>query len=117
MDFRALSLRQVPHQPKLFLEYLEHFEKVRSFYGHPPTMGAVTRAARKLDYPDERRAEVSSILREQNVALGAGTETLSNLDPLEKGAVAIVPAPQVRLFSAPPYSAYTPLPPSTTPPH
>src|SRR5438445_7018171 len=106
MDFRALSLRQVPHQPKLFLDYLDHFEKVKSFYVHPPAMTAVTRAARKLDYPDDRRAEVTSILRGQNIALGAGAETLSNLDRLEKGAVAIVSGQQVGLFSGPAYSIY-----------
>jgi bacillithiol biosynthesis cysteine-adding enzyme BshC len=69
-------------------------------------MGAVTRAARKLDYPDDRRTEVASILREQNIALGAGAETLSNLDRLEKGAVAVVSGQQVGLFSGPAYSVY-----------
>src|SRR5229473_287297 len=106
MDFRALPLRQVPHQPKLFLEYLDHFEKVKSFYAHPPAMAAVTGVARKLDYPDDRRAEVTSILREQNIALGAGLEALSNLDRLEKGAVAVVSGQQVGLFSGPAYSVY-----------
>ena len=106
MDCRPLPFRQLPHQPKLFLEYLDHFEKVKSFYAHPPAMAAVTRAARKLDYPDERRAEVSSILRGQNTALGAGGETLSNLDRLEKGAVAVVSGQQVGLFSGPAYSIY-----------
>jgi len=37
------------HQPKLFLEYLDHFEKVKSFYAHPPAMQEVSRAARKLN--------------------------------------------------------------------
>jgi len=106
MDFRALSFRQVPHQPKLFLDYLDHFEKVKSFYVHPPAMPSVTRTARKLGYPDDRRAEVTSILRGQNIALGAGAETLSNLDRLEKGAVAIVSGQQVGLFSGPAYSIY-----------
>src|SRR2546426_6697959 len=69
-------------------------------------MTAVTRSARKLDYPDDRRAEVVSILREQNVALGAGAETLSNLDRLEKGTVAVVSGQQVGLFSGPAYSIY-----------
>src|SRR6266481_2080058 len=106
MDCTPLAFRQLPHQPKLFLEYLDHFEKVKSFYVHPPGMAAVTRAARKLDYPDERRAEVSSILREQNTALGAGEETRSNLERLEKGAVAVVSGQQVGLFSGPAYSIY-----------
>src|SRR5712671_6837149 len=106
MDSRVLTFRQLPHQPKLFLEYLDHFEKVKSFYFHPPAMPAVTRSARKLDYPGERRAEVASILRKQNIDLGAGAETLSNLDRLEEGAVAVVSGQQVGLFSGPAYSVY-----------
>ncbi|HKV62215.1 MAG TPA: bacillithiol biosynthesis cysteine-adding enzyme BshC [Candidatus Acidoferrum sp.] len=106
MDCRSLTARQLPHQPKLFLEYLEHFEKVKSFYVHPPAISAVAPVARKLDYPDDRRAPVTSILRKQNVAFGAGAETLSNLDRLERGAVAIVSGQQVGLFSGPAYSIY-----------
>ena len=106
MDCRPFAFRQVPHQPKLFLEYLDHFEKVKSFYFHPPALTAVTRATRKLDYPDDRRAEVISVLRRQNIALGAGPETRSNLDRFEKGGVAVVSGQQVGLFSGPSYSVY-----------
>jgi bacillithiol synthase len=106
MDCRALAFCQLPHQPKLFLDYLDHFEKVKSFYAHPPAMSAVTRSARKLHYPGDRRAEVTSILRKQNIAFGAGAESLSNLDRLENGAVAVVSGQQVGLFSGPAYSVY-----------
>lgn len=106
MDCRALTFRQLPHQPKLFLEYLDHFERVKAFYAHPPTMQAVTRAARKLKYPGDRRTEVTRLLREQNVTLGAAAETLSNLERLENGAVAVVTGQQVGLFSGPAYSIY-----------
>jgi bacillithiol biosynthesis cysteine-adding enzyme BshC len=106
MDCRALTFRQLPHQPVLFLDYLDQFEKVKSFYVHPPGMPSVTRAARKLDYPGDRRTEVSSILRKQNIALGAGEETFANLDRLEKGAVAVVSGQQVGLFSGPAYAIY-----------
>src|SRR6266850_604306 len=106
MDCRALLFRQLPHQPKLFLEYLDHFERVKGFYAHPPTMQAVKRIAGKLEYPRERRAEVAELLRKQNVALGASAETESNLERLEKGAVAIVTGQQVGLFSGPAYAIY-----------
>src|SRR5947208_10698886 len=90
MNCRALAFHQLPHQPKLFLAYLEKFEKVKAFYAYPPTMQAVTRASKKLDYPQERRAEVAAILSKQNETLGTGTETTSNLERLAKGAVAVV---------------------------
>src|SRR5260370_27387888 len=80
MDCRVLSFRQLPHQPKLFLEYMEHFEKVKTFYFHPPAMPEVTRAARKLDYPADRMAEGNSILRKKNLAFGARAETLRHPD-------------------------------------
>src|SRR5260370_30610218 len=81
MDCRVLAFRQLPHQPKLFLEYMEHFEKVKTFYFHPPAMPEVTRAARKLDHPADRKAGVNSILRQQNLAFGAGSATRANPRP------------------------------------
>src|SRR2546421_10445282 len=106
MDCRALTFHQLPHQPKLFLEYVDHFERVKPFYFHPPVMPAVTRSARKMGYPDDRGAEVSSILHRQNVALGGGAEALANLDRLERGAGAVVSGEPGGLVSGPAFSVY-----------
>src|SRR5215472_17736221 len=103
MDCRALAFQQLPHQPTLFLAYLEKFEKVKAFYAHPPTIEAVKRVSKKLDYPAERRAEVAAILSKQNETLGSGRETASNLERLAKGAVAVVSGQQVGLFGGPAY--------------
>src|SRR5258708_32538786 len=89
MDCRVLPLRQLPHQPKLFLEYLDHFEKVKSFYAHPPAMQEVTRAARKLEYPEDRRGEGASILREQKNAPRGGGGAGSTFERFGKGAAAV----------------------------
>ncbi|HKW64632.1 MAG TPA: bacillithiol biosynthesis cysteine-adding enzyme BshC [Candidatus Acidoferrum sp.] len=106
MDCRALAFSQLPHQPKLFLAYLEEFETVKAFYAHPPTLRAVTEASRKLDYPTERRAEVAAILSGQYAELGASPKTQANLERLSNGAVAVVSGQQVGLFGGPAYAAY-----------
>src|SRR6266700_3498212 len=106
MDCRALAFSQLPHQPALFLAYLENFEKVKAFYAHPPSIEAVTQAAHKLDYASDRRAQVAAILGKQNAELGAGTETQANLERLANGALAVVSGQQVGLFGGPAYAAY-----------
>jgi bacillithiol biosynthesis cysteine-adding enzyme BshC len=106
MDCRALPFRQLPHQSKLFIQFLDDFPSVKQFYGHPPTIQAVKKATRSLDYPRERRAEVAKILGEQNAALGAGEATRKNLERFSKGAAAVVSGQQVGLFSGPAYAIY-----------
>jgi bacillithiol synthase len=106
MDCRALASHKLPHQSKLFLEYLNNFSKVQGFYAHEPKMSSVTAVARRLDFPKERRGAVAASLRVQNAALGAGPAVFENLDRLEKGAVAVVSGQQVGLFSGPAYSFY-----------
>src|SRR2546425_6985596 len=99
MDCRVLSSRQLPHQPKLFLDYLERFERVKAFYAYPPTMQAVSREARELSYPSDRRAEGAALLRAQNVAFGAGRENPSQLGPHRRGAGAPAARPHIRALS------------------
>lgn len=102
----SIPFRRLPHQPKLFVRLIEDYSSVKQFYAHPPTLDAVKQLAPRLQYPSERRREVAGILRDQNSALGASAETLSNLERLERGAVAVVSGQQVGLFSGPAYAIY-----------
>jgi bacillithiol synthase len=106
MDCRALPFRQLPHQSKLFLQFLDNFSSVKQFYGPPPTIEAAKKAAKSLNYPRERRWEVATILAEQNAALGAGEATRENLKRFAAGAVAVVSGQQVGLFGGPAYAIY-----------
>src|SRR5260370_1869448 len=102
----SIPFRRLPHQPKLFVRLIDDYSSVKQFYAHPPNMDAVKEVASKLDYPAERRREVARILREQNAALGASAAALSNLEKLERGAVAVVSGQQVGLFGGPAYAFY-----------
>src|SRR5271156_2771785 len=106
MECRALPFRQLPHQSKLFLQFLDNFSSVAKFYGHPPALAAIKKVARSLEYPAERRAKVAAILSEQNAAFGAGEAARENLERLAKGAVAVVSGQQVGLFGGPAYAVY-----------
>jgi len=106
MDCRALPFRQLPHQSKLFIQFLDDFPSVKQFYQHPPTIQAVKKAARSIDYPRERREVVAGILGDQNAAFGAGERTRENLARFSKGAAAVVSGQQVGLFSGPAYAIY-----------
>jgi bacillithiol synthase len=102
----SIPFRRLPHQPKLFVRLVDDYSSVKQFYPHPPNMDAVKQVASSLQYPAERRREVAGILREQNAAFGAGAATISNLEKLERGAVAVVSGQQVGLFSGPAYAVY-----------
>jgi bacillithiol biosynthesis cysteine-adding enzyme BshC len=102
----SIPFRRLPHQPKLFLRFIDDFSSVSKFYGHTPTFESVKENIGALDYPPERRREVVAALRDINGVLGAGDATRRNLDRLENGAVAVVSGQQVGLFGGPAYAFY-----------
>src|SRR5260370_24371118 len=102
----SIPFRRLPHQPKLFVRLIEDFASVSRFYVHAPNLDEVKRVAASLDLPAGRRREVAAILRQQNERFGAGAAAQSNLERLERGAVAVVSGQQVGLFSGPAYAIY-----------
>jgi bacillithiol synthase len=102
----SIPFRRLPHQPKLFLRFIDDFASVSRFYAHPPAFEAIQQIANSIDYPADRRHQVAAVLRETNGALGAGDATQRNLERLENGALAVVSGQQVGLFGGPAYAFY-----------
>jgi bacillithiol synthase len=98
----CLPFARIPHTTPLFLDYLYHFEKVRTFYPHPP-LGTewITASAAAVRYDDSLRGAVAGVLEEQNRRWGASAKTLENLGRFRAGAKAIVTGHQVGLFGGP----------------
>src|SRR5216683_5322505 len=94
MGCHSIPFRRLPHSPRLFVRFVDDFSSVAKFYAHPPSMEVVEEVSKTLDFPVERRKGVTAILREQNAAFGGSPATQSNLDGLEKGAVAVVSGQQ-----------------------
>ena len=103
---QCLPFREIPHTTQLFSTFLDDFDRVSTYYTHPPTPEGILAAARQIRLDAETRHGVVEVLREQNARLGTGEETRRNLDRLANGAVAIVTGQQVGLFSGPIYSFF-----------
>lgn len=105
----ALSFDRIPHQTKLFLEYLRDPAALREFYP-----GAVRfhhelpgRASEVLSSHVTNRNALCDALLDSNTAWGAGAETLKNIQLLrDEDAVAVVSGQQAGLFSGPLYTIY-----------
>lgn len=105
MEPQVVSFSSIPHTPRLFDDYLHHFDRVKQFYARPPLrLDWWQDEAAKLQYPAERRAQVAAVLERQNREFGASEKTLANIQRLREGAAAVVTGQQAGLFGGPVFS-------------
>ena len=105
----TLSFDRIPHQTRLFLDYLRDPTALREFYP-----GAVrfhhelpARAPEVLAAHQTDRNSLCDTLQDMNAAWGAGEETLKNIQRLrDTDCLAVVSGQQAGLFSGPLYTIY-----------
>lgn len=105
----TLLFERIPHQTKLFLDYLRDPVALRKFYPeavrfHHELPG---RAPRVLASQKTDRNTLCDALRDLNRGWGAGEKTLTNIDLLrESDCLAVVSGQQAGLFTGPLYTIY-----------
>ena len=105
----TLPFERIPHQTKLFLDYLRDPLQLRRFYPSAVRFHheLPQRAPEVLGAQEVDRAALCDALRETNVSWGAGSETLSNIDLLrDSDCLAVVSGQQAGLFTGPLYTIY-----------
>jgi bacillithiol biosynthesis cysteine-adding enzyme BshC len=100
----CLPVSAIPHNTRIYNDYLFNFNQVSKFYSRPPNFNWISDELSRIQYPNDRRSKVADILDRQNRTFGASEKTLANIDRLRRGAVAAVTGQQVGLFGGPVFS-------------
>ena len=109
LHVETLSFDRIPHQTRLFLDYLRDPLALRQFYPSAvrfhhelPARAQEVLMAHKID-----RQALCDALYNMNVAWGAGKETLANIEMLrDSDCLAVVSGQQAGLFTGPLYTIY-----------
>ncbi|HEX8888071.1 MAG TPA: bacillithiol biosynthesis cysteine-adding enzyme BshC [Pyrinomonadaceae bacterium] len=105
----ALPFERIPHQTRLFLDYLHDPTALRRFYPSAVRFHheLAERAPEVLSAYKTDRKELCDALEAMNRAWGASDETLANIQLLrEADCLAIVSGQQAGLFTGPLYTIY-----------
>ena len=105
----TLSFERIPHQTRLFLDYLRDPLALRQFYPSAVRFHheLPARAAEVLGAHTTDREALCDALQTMNTAWGAGQETLANIERLRQSdCLAVVSGQQAGLFTGPLYTIY-----------
>ncbi|MEP6818655.1 MAG: bacillithiol biosynthesis cysteine-adding enzyme BshC [bacterium] len=105
----TLSFDRIPHQTRLFLDYLRDPVALREFYPSAVRFHheLSTRAPEVLAAHQTDRNALCDALQDMNAGWGAGEETLKSIQLLrETDCLAVVSGQQAGLFSGPLYTIY-----------
>ncbi|HEV7744304.1 MAG TPA: bacillithiol biosynthesis cysteine-adding enzyme BshC, partial [Pyrinomonadaceae bacterium] len=105
----TLSFDRIPHQTRLFLDYLRDPIALREFYPSAVRFHheLSSRAPEVLAAHQTDRNALCDALQDMNAAWGAGEETLKNIQLLrDADCLAVVSGQQAGLFSGPLYTIY-----------
>jgi len=101
MEPSCVQQTTIPGTSKLFNDYLYEFERVSRFYpAHFLESDSFARAAKRVQYPEARRARMVSVLRVQN----GDSEALGKF--ADSNTMAVVTGQQVGLLSGPAYTIF-----------
>lgn len=107
MKAHCLPFSQIPHTTRLFTDLLAYSPNIQPFYPRSPIFHEWMKTeARQIRYESSHREEVASVLERQNRSWDASAKTLTNIDRLRKGALAVVTGQQVGLFGGPMFAIY-----------
>ena len=105
----TLSFDRIPHQSRLFLDYLHDPVALREFYPSAVRFHheLSARAPEVLAAHQTDRGALCDALQDMNASWGAGEETLKNIQLLrETDCLAVVSGQQAGLFTGPLYTIY-----------
>lgn len=103
-----VSFTDIPHTPRLFVDFLYNFAQVSEFYGPMQRSDRPLSAwAEEVASRARWRRLLVDVLRDQNRRFGGDELTLANIDRLaDSGCVAVVTGQQAGLFTGPLLTLY-----------